>query len=40
MDEDLTNALIAVIWPYLDQHPDDRDGAESAFRNAIDSWTP
>jgi hypothetical protein len=39
-DEELTNALIAVIWPYLDQNPDDRDGVESAFRNVIDSWTP
>lgn len=39
-DEELTNALIAVVWPYLDQYPDDRDGVESAFRNALDSWSP
>lgn len=38
--EDLTNELIAVIWPYLDANPDDRDGVVSVFNNVMDSWSP
>lgn len=37
--EELTNELIAAIWPVLDTGLS-KDAVMSCVHNAIDSWTP
>ena len=37
--EQLTNELIALIWPRLD-HGASKDEINSAIANVIDSWEP
>jgi hypothetical protein len=39
MDEELTNELIAVIWPALDNGATKSD-IQAAVNNVLDSWEP
>ena len=39
MNEELTNDLIAVIWPLLDEGAS-KGEIQDAVNNVLDSWTP
>jgi hypothetical protein len=38
-NEEITNELIAIIWPLLDAGVS-KDEIQSIIHNVLDSWTP